>query len=131
MSDLIGDDDLHAHFYRSPVAHGVLIAVDVDSARDMPGVDLVQTCAELDLAPIGGGAHAGEGRFERPLLATGKVRYVGDPIALVLAGPCSRASSIPRAAIDALRRHGVSDLQMPLRTHRVWEAIRGASAGGN
>lgn len=44
------------------------------------------------MAPIGGGAHAGEGRFERPLLATGKVRYVGEPIALVLAGTKAQAA---------------------------------------
>ena len=113
VSDLIGDEDLHAHFYRSPVAHGVLIAVDADSARDMPGVDLVQTGAELDLAPIGGGAHAGEGRFERPLLATGKVRYVGEPIALVLAG--TKAQSADAAAAIWAEIEPLETVTDPLR----------------
>ncbi len=85
VSDLIGADDLHAHFYRSPVAHGVLGSVDIDAASDMPGVAAIHTGADIGVPPIGGGAHVGEARFERPLLATGKVRYVGEPIAVVLA----------------------------------------------
>ncbi|HUG08191.1 MAG TPA: xanthine dehydrogenase family protein molybdopterin-binding subunit [Acidimicrobiia bacterium] len=91
VSDLIEADDLHAHFYRSPVAHGMLGDVDIDVAADLPGVASIHTGADIDLPPIGGGAHAGEARFERPLLATGRVRYVGEPIAVVLAGTKTQA----------------------------------------
>lgn len=91
MSDLIEADDLHAHFHRSPVAHGVLGEVDIDAASDMPGVASIHTGVDIGVPPIGGGAHAGEARFERPLLATGKVRYVGEPIAVVLAGTKTQA----------------------------------------
>jgi CO/xanthine dehydrogenase Mo-binding subunit len=50
---------------------------------------------------------------------------------LVAAAASGHRRAIVKAAIDALRHHGVSDLQMPLRPRRVWEAIRPASAGGN
>lgn len=85
VADLITSDDLHVHFYRSPVAHGVLGETDVGTAAGMAGVVSVHLGDDLDLPPIGGGVHAGEGRFERPLLAVGKVRYVGEPVAMVVA----------------------------------------------
>lgn len=84
VGDLVEPDDLHAHFYRSPVAHGVLGDVDIEAAANAPGVVAVLTSVDLDLPPIPGGHLADEG-FDRPLLATGKVRYVGEPIAAVVA----------------------------------------------
>ena len=85
VSDLIEAGDLHAHFYRSPIAHGVLGEVDVGTAAEQRGVASILTGHDLGLRPIGGGPHAPEGRFERPPLAQGKVRYVGEPVALALA----------------------------------------------
>jgi len=93
VSDLIERDDLHAHFSRSPVAHGEILGIDLD-AVDSSDVVLVLTNDDLDLPPIGGGLHAGAGEFERPLLASGKVRYVGEPIAAVIA-------ETKAAAVDA------------------------------
>ena len=94
VSDLIEPDDLHAHFYRSPIAHGTITAVDVDLAVAGPGVALVLTGDDIDLPPIAAGPHAPDGLFERPVLARGKVRYVGDPVAVVVAGS-------KQAAVDA------------------------------
>jgi CO/xanthine dehydrogenase Mo-binding subunit len=97
VSDLVEPGDLHAHFYRSPVAHGTLTDVDLDHAADQPGVSLILTGDDVGLRPIGGGAHAPEGRFGRPPLARGKVRYVGDPIAVVVAE--SKAASVDAAGM--------------------------------
>ncbi|HEU4895310.1 MAG TPA: molybdopterin cofactor-binding domain-containing protein, partial [Acidimicrobiia bacterium] len=94
VSDLIQPDDLHAHFYRSPVAHGTITAVDVDLAVDQSDVALVLTGEDIGLPAIPGGPHAPDGMFGRPLLARGKVRYVGDPVAVVVAGS-------KQAAVDA------------------------------
>jgi aerobic carbon-monoxide dehydrogenase large subunit len=91
VADLITSDDLHAHFHRSPVAHGVLGDIDVETAAGMAGVVSVYVGEGLGLPPIGGGVHAGEGHFERPLLAAGKVRYVGEPVAMVIAGAKAEA----------------------------------------
>lgn len=95
VSDLVEEGDLHAHFFRSPIAHGVLAGVDVDEALALPGVVLTLTGADAGLAPIGGGIHAGEGRFERPVLATDEVRYVGEPVAVVVAE--SKAEAVDAA----------------------------------
>lgn len=94
VSDLVEEGDLHAHFYRSPIAHGHLVDVDTADAQRQPGVVLILTGNDTDLPPIDGGIHAGEGRFQRPLLASGKVRYVGDPVAMVVA-------ETKTAAVDA------------------------------
>src|SRR4029077_9591514 len=82
---------LHAAFVRSPLAHGLVLAVDVSAARALPGVVLVLTGADLEavtlpgqdplFAMMGGGGPAPE----YTLLATDKVRFMGDPVAIVIA----------------------------------------------
>ena len=74
---------LHLTFVRSPLAHGRITAVDVEAAREAPGVVGVFTGADIDLAPalLFAGANPG---MVRPWLATDKVRFVGEPVAAVL-----------------------------------------------
>jgi len=74
---------LHLTFVRSPLAHGRITAVDVEAAREAPGVVAVFTGADIDLAPalLFAGANPG---MVRPWLATDKVRFVGEPVAAVL-----------------------------------------------
>ncbi len=82
---------LHAAFVRSPLAHARVLSVDASAARALPGVVAVLTGAELEamtvpgpdplMAMIGGGGPTPE--FS--LLATDKVRFVGDPVAIVVA----------------------------------------------
>ena len=104
VADLVEADDLHIHFHRSPIAHGILTGVDVETAASASGVRLVITGADIDLPPIPSGPLV-EGGFERPLLASGKVRYVGDPIAAVIADTAAHAadgSELVWADIDPL-----------------------------
>ncbi|GAB3575387.1 xanthine dehydrogenase family protein molybdopterin-binding subunit [Amycolatopsis endophytica] len=68
---------VHAMFVRSPVAHA-RVTVDASAALDAPGVVAVYTAADLDLAPHKAGP------VVEPWLADGVVRYVGEPVALVL-----------------------------------------------
>jgi aerobic carbon-monoxide dehydrogenase large subunit len=82
---------LHAAFVRSPLAHARVLAVEVSAARALPGVIAVLTGADLEamtipgpdalLAMMGGGGPMPE----YSLLATDKVRFVGDPVAVVVA----------------------------------------------
>jgi carbon-monoxide dehydrogenase large subunit len=74
---------LHATVVRSQVAHGRLLSVDVSAALEAPGVVAVVTAADVGLppAPAFGPADAA---MTRPLLATDTVRFVGEPIAVVL-----------------------------------------------
>ena len=82
---------LHAAFVRSPLAHARVISVDVSAARALPGVVAVLTGAELEEMTVpgpdalstlmGGGGPVPE----FTLLATDKVRFVGDPVVVVIA----------------------------------------------
>jgi aerobic carbon-monoxide dehydrogenase large subunit len=82
---------LHAAFVRSPLAHGRVLAVDVSAAQALPGVVLVLTGADLEATTVPGqdplfAMMAGGGPMpEYSLLATDKVRFAGDPVAIVVA----------------------------------------------
>ncbi len=72
-----------AVFVRSAFAHADLLAVDVRAARAAPGVFAAFTAADLELPPLR--AMAGNGALDRPLLAGERVRFVGEPVAVVVA----------------------------------------------
>jgi len=78
---------LHATYVRSTVANGRIESVEVDEALSMPGVVAVITGADL---PEGLRLLAGAvplfppDMLNRPVLATDRVRFVGEPIAVVL-----------------------------------------------
>src|SRR5712691_7700907 len=79
---------LHMRVVRSNHAHGRIVAIDAAAARALPGVFAVWTAADIpDVPPV----DFREGRIEKlepyrqPVLATERVRYVGDPVAAVFA----------------------------------------------
>ena len=79
---------LHMRMVRSNHAHGRIVSVDASEARALPGVVAVWTARDIDdIGPI----DFREGPIEKlapyrqPVLATDKVRYVGEPIAAVFA----------------------------------------------
>jgi carbon-monoxide dehydrogenase large subunit len=79
---------LHAHFVRSPYARAAIRGIDTASALCAPGVHFVFTAADLNAAMkeqwhTSIGARSPE--TPRPPLAEGEVRFVGDPVALVVA----------------------------------------------
>ncbi len=84
---------LYGVMVRSRMAHGELRSIDADGAREMPGVHMVITAADLDAAgiknmPAAAGKHRDGTPTPRPPqrpLATDRVRYVGEPIAMVVA----------------------------------------------
>jgi aerobic carbon-monoxide dehydrogenase large subunit len=88
VADLRRPDMLHAAIFRSPLAHGRLAAIDASGALAIPGVRAVITAREigtvpripLRLLPL-----PGTERFLQPVIAADRVRYVGEPIAVVLA----------------------------------------------
>ncbi|MBY3554531.1 xanthine dehydrogenase family protein molybdopterin-binding subunit [Modestobacter lapidis] len=76
---------LHATFVRSTVAHGRVLSVDTSAALEAPGVVAVITADDLaDLAPIPPGFPFVNAGFTRDWLAKDVVRFVGDPVAVVL-----------------------------------------------
>ena len=75
---------VHAAFVRSAVARGRIMGLDVSEARQAPGVIAVLTAAEIN-----GRAQqfrpSPADRTPRRVLADGDVRFVGEPIAIVVA----------------------------------------------
>lgn len=78
---------LHMLVVRSPHGHARIERIDTEAARQAPGVVAVLTGADLvgRLKPLEGMRLAGMKVAPRLLLAVDKVRYVGDPVAVVLA----------------------------------------------
>ena len=79
---------LHATIVRSPHAHARIGGIDAAQARTLPGVVLVAAAVDLgDVRPIPIrlGPKPSLIPFLQPPLARGRVRYVGEPVALVVA----------------------------------------------
>ena len=94
VDDLMPADALHAVIFRSPVAHATITNLDVEGALTVDGVRAILTCEDLERAgvkPITCAApmHSFDKKpFREPLrylLAKETVRFVGDPVALVIA----------------------------------------------
>jgi aerobic carbon-monoxide dehydrogenase large subunit len=84
-------------FVRSPVAHALITGIDTAAAQEAPGVVAVLTAADLTDLPPPPPAPEGEpppgseaaplpmgGPWAEPLLAVDRVRFVGEPVAMVL-----------------------------------------------
>jgi len=92
--DVVLPGQSYGVFLRSPHAHARIRSLDVSRAKAAPGVVAVFTGADLAEAKVGGLPcgwliHSKDGSPMKepphPVLAQGKVRHVGDPVALVVA----------------------------------------------
>ena len=91
VADLHLDGAARAWFVRSTVASGRLVGVDTADASGQPGVLGVFTAAELglpDLKPV----PVVDQRMTRPVLARDTVRFVGEPVAVIVAETAAAAA---------------------------------------
>jgi carbon-monoxide dehydrogenase large subunit len=118
LDDLRFEGLTHAVLLRSPHAHARIESIDVDAARAMPGVLAVLIGDDVDrdgLRPLRPTVEANVQTGEpfafaaQPLLATGKVRHVGEPIALIVA-------EMREQALDAAERVAVEYDVLPAVT---------------
>jgi carbon-monoxide dehydrogenase large subunit len=84
MDDLAADNALHLRSVRSQIPHGVLNEVHTEDAEAVPGVVAVLTAADFDLPAIRPTPPA-DSATARPLIATDRVRFVGEIVAVVVA----------------------------------------------
>jgi carbon-monoxide dehydrogenase large subunit len=100
VDDLVRPGQWHAAMVRSAVAHGRLRAIDAAAARSMPGVRAVVTAQDLD-PPIPKipfrRPSATIVPYAQPVLADDVVRYVGEPVAMVLAEAAELAEDAAQA----------------------------------
>ncbi|MEO3797363.1 xanthine dehydrogenase family protein molybdopterin-binding subunit [Nonomuraea sp. B10E15] len=89
VADIDREGQLYARIVRSPVAHARILGVDVTEALDQPGVVAVITAADVPDTRIPIRLPMAETQythlFLQPPLARDVVRYVGEPIAVVVA----------------------------------------------
>ena len=112
-------DALHVVLVRSPHAHASIGRIDTQGARAMPGVIGIFTAADLkDISPIPGGIGfprpdgGPSAKTDRPLLAADRVRFVGEPVAMVVAETLG-------AGRDAAEAVMVDYSELPLVTDAV------------
>jgi aerobic carbon-monoxide dehydrogenase large subunit len=94
--DLAAPGALQAAFVRAPLAHGRILAVETTAATAMPAVVGVFTAADLALPKLPAGS--APPAFARPVLADTTVRFLGEPVAVVVAESRARALD----AVDAV-----------------------------
>jgi carbon-monoxide dehydrogenase large subunit len=104
--DLIPANSLHSVFLRSPVGHGHIRQIDIAAAAALPGVKAIYLAADLRAAGItpmrsraAVTSRDGNPMVEpaRPVLADTMVKYVGQPIAMVVADDIAAASDAMEA----------------------------------
>jgi aerobic carbon-monoxide dehydrogenase large subunit len=122
VDDLVFDGMVYFAVLRSPVAHGRIVRIDLTAAKAMPGVVAAFVGADFDslpaiplrLAPI-----EGVERFLQRPIAREKVRFVGEPIAVIVA-------DTPELAEDALELISVEIDALPAVVG--WETASAPSA---
>jgi carbon-monoxide dehydrogenase large subunit len=101
-------DQACGHFLRSDRAHAEIAAIDASAALGMPGVIAVLTGEDVAAAgqkpmpaaaPMKGRGGAEQKPTPRYSLARGKVRYVGEPVALVVAETAAQAQDAAEAIV--------------------------------
>jgi aerobic carbon-monoxide dehydrogenase large subunit len=135
--DITLPDQAHAVFVRSPFACAKITSIDAAAARKVPGVLAVLTGAEVAADELGGipcgwQVHSKDGSAmvepPHPALAQGKVRHVGDPVAMVIA--TSKAAARAAAALvdvdyDVLPAVGRIEDALADGAPQVWDEAPG------
>jgi len=115
----------HVVYVRSSVAHGRINSIDTSDAVSMPGVLGVYTAESLGLQPVPAQFNP---MVARTLLASDKVRYVGEPVAAVVAETREQAADAAEAVyVDVDPLEALIDLEAAMASSTlVYE-----SAGSN
>jgi carbon-monoxide dehydrogenase large subunit len=114
VDDLARPGLLHAVILRSSVAHGRIRSIDASAALAMAGIHAVITAKDLgqvELAiPLRQDIMPGLERFVQPVIASAKVRHVGEPIAVVVADtPALAEDGLEAVVVDIEALPSVAD----------------------
>ncbi len=132
VDDLSQDDFLAGYVVRSPYPHAVIHRIHKDKAIRCPGVRLILTAVELAADRIGGlpcvssFSDANDPPIikpNRPILATGRVRHVGEPVVFIVADTLNHAiDASEHLEIDYEELPSVSDVEKAFTGDtRIWD----------
>jgi carbon-monoxide dehydrogenase large subunit len=132
VDDVDRPGQLHVRIVRAATAHARIEAIGTDEAAALPGVHAVVTAADLgDLAPIPVRLGPVEGeRHLQPVLAREAVRYVGEPVAAVVADDpylAEDAAELVRVQTEELRLEPAECATLERRYGDVDGAFAGAA----
>jgi carbon-monoxide dehydrogenase large subunit len=124
VDDLRPDGLLHAVILRSSVAHGRIKSIDTSGARRVAGVHDVITAEDMPGGPPRIAMRLQPlpdfQPFEQSVIADRKVRYVGEPIAVVLAASVAIGEdALERIAVDIEPLPAVTDCEMSAKGDRL------------
>ena len=120
VDDLAREGLLYAAILRSSVAHGRIRSIDTKAARAMPGVHAVITAADMGgavpIIPMRLQPLPEFKPFEQPVIADKKVRYVGEPVAVVVADSVALAEdALAAIELDIEELPAVADRHVAAR----------------
>src|SRR5215467_15351106 len=118
VEDVRLPDMLHMAVIRSPYAHARINGIDLEPARRVPGVVGAFSAADLPeiRGPMGDPSPSGFKAAPRPVLAVDRVRYAGEPIAIVVANDSSIAhDAAEQATVDFTPLEGVGNVLVASR----------------
>jgi len=104
-ADLSISDPLYLKVIRSPKPHAKILRIEIDEALRVPGVEKIFTSKDIP-----GKNFVGTINKDQPILASDRVRYVGDPVALV-------AAKTEEIAEEASKKLAVVYEDLPSITH--------------
>lgn len=113
LEDLAPEGTLHVALVRSPHAHARVVRVDARTAQASPGVVTVITAEDLPLRGVPAEGLRGAKLALHPVLASGVVRYVGEPVAAVVA--VSRAQAEDAALLVEVDYEPLEPVTDPFR----------------
>jgi aerobic carbon-monoxide dehydrogenase large subunit len=133
VDDLHREGMLHAAILRSSVAHGTIVSIETKEAKAMPGVravftarDLVGGAGSVPTIPLRLAPLPELEKFEQPVIAQREVRYVGEPIAVVVADTLAQAED----ALEAIEIE-IEPLPVAADRHAGEVAITYTAVKGN
>ena len=104
VDDVPKIDVLHAVILRSPLAHGRIRGIDASAALKMEGVhavitaaEIVRACGTVPLIPIRLHPNPVLEPYRQPVIASDKVRHVGEPVAIIVASSAAIAEDAMNA----------------------------------
>jgi CO/xanthine dehydrogenase Mo-binding subunit len=103
--DLPTMEPIHLKVVRSPKPHAKIVKIEMDEALKIPGVERIFTAKDIPGKNAIGTIHK-----DQPILASDRVRYIGDPIALI-------AAETEEIAEEAAKKLGVVYEDFPSITH--------------
>jgi carbon-monoxide dehydrogenase large subunit len=132
VDDLLPAGTLHAVVVRSPHGHAAILGIDASAVLAVPGVvgvitgeDIAGCTAEI---PVRLGPLPGFDRFLQRPLATDRVRYVGEPVAVVVADDRYVAEDAAELLmVDYHPLPAVTDVHQALRDEVVLHPGRGTN----